>query len=64
MIGGLAVAFTDACPKCGGETTFGYGLMGGGMGAYVVCLTDDCDFFEKEQDPPEEDETAGKDGDR
>lgn len=33
------------CPQCGGELTFGFGLAGGGCGAYVLCL--DCDFFEK-----------------
>ena len=37
------------CPKCGGEITFGFGLAGGGYGPYWLCLTDDCDFFEKTQ---------------
>lgn len=44
--------FDDACPKCGGETTFGFGLAGGGMpdeegqtvpGVYFMCL--DCDWM-------------------
>jgi hypothetical protein len=47
---------TDKCPKCGSETTFGYGLAGGGMGVYWLCLNDDCDYFHKEQDPPEDDD--------
>ena len=38
----------DGCPKCGGQLTFGYGLAGGGIGSYWMCL--DCDFFEKKQD--------------
>lgn len=29
------------CPVCGGETTFGYGFAGGGLGPYTFCL--DCD---------------------
>jgi hypothetical protein len=33
----------DACPKCSGGMYVGYGLAGGGMGAYAICLTDDCD---------------------
>lgn len=40
----------DPCPKCGAKLDFGYGLMGGGVGGYVFCSTDDCDFFVKEQD--------------
>ena len=39
-----------ACPKCGGANIgFGYGLAGGGMGAYEYC--EDCDWFEKHLDP-------------
>lgn len=37
------------CPKCGGELVFGFGLAGGGYGAYVACDTDDCDFFAKKE---------------
>jgi hypothetical protein len=42
----------DRCPKCGGETTFGFGLAGGGVkdddgqtvpGAYFMCL--ECDWM-------------------
>ncbi len=40
----------DKCPLCGGETSFGYGLAGGGMGAYFFCLSDACDWFFKRQD--------------
>lgn len=29
------------CPACGGETSFGYGFAGGGLGGYTFCL--DCD---------------------
>jgi len=29
----------------------GYGLAGGGMGPYFYCETDNCDGFEKFQDP-------------
>ena len=36
------------CPKCKAETIYGYGLMGGGIGSYVVC--NNCDFFAKQQD--------------
>lgn len=35
------------CPKCGGELDIGYGLAGGGVGPYVYCSRDECDFFEK-----------------
>ncbi len=40
----------EKCPKCGADLISGYGLMGGGIGLYVVCDTDGCDFFEKQQD--------------
>jgi len=48
----LKIDSPDTCPKCNGETTFGYGLAGGGTldehgdvvpGAYVMCL--DCDWM-------------------
>lgn len=38
------------CPKCGGKVSRGYGLAFGGMGEYVYCDSDACDFFDKEQD--------------
>lgn len=41
----------DNCPKCGAENEHGYGLMGGGMGEYVFCSVEWCDFFQKVQDP-------------
>ena len=46
-----AETLPDECPKCGARTEMGYGLMGGGMGVYVFCETDGCDFFAKRQDP-------------
>lgn len=39
----------DFCPTCGAATEFGYGLAGGGMGVYVYCPTDGCDYFAKHQ---------------
>ena len=44
----------DRCPKCGGETTFSYGLAGGGVedeegntvpGVYFLCLEEGCDWM-------------------
>lgn len=29
----------DLCPKCGTETQMGFGLAGGGYGAYRFCPT-------------------------
>lgn len=40
----------DSCPECGSKTTFGYGLMGGGMGAYQLCENDGCDWFIKDRE--------------
>lgn len=45
--------FDEACPLCGGDIYYGFGLMGGGYGAYEFCLNDDCGFFDKEEDPME-----------
>lgn len=48
-----AESLPDICPKCGSETMFGYGLAGGGMGAYVMCDGPEestCDFFAKKYD--------------
>lgn len=41
------------CPECGGKITQGYGLMGGSIGAYEVCLNRRCPdpHFEKWPDP-------------
>lgn len=47
----------ETCPQCGGPVVHGYGLMGGGMGHYVVCENDACGWMWKEQDrdlPPKE----------
>jgi len=42
------------CPKCGTHVTSGYGLMGGGIGAYQFCCDDNCDYFSKTQDENED----------
>ena len=43
------------CPKCGARTSMGYGMMGGGLGTYVMCLGDDnCGWFYKEVKPDDE----------
>lgn len=44
----------DSCPKCGATTISGYGLAGGGIGAYSMCSRDGCDWMGKVQD-----ETSG-----
>jgi hypothetical protein len=39
------------CPKCKRMTLMmNFGLAGGGMGTYWFCDTEDCDYFEKQQD--------------
>ena len=38
------------CPKCNSELEMGYGLAGGGIGPYVYCSNEQCDYFEKFQD--------------
>ena len=38
------------CPKCGSPLHQGYGLAGGGMGAYEMCEAEGCGHFEKWQD--------------
>jgi len=39
------------CPKCGGEVGRGFGLMGGGYGSYVYCVSDnECDWMFKQQE--------------
>ena len=43
------------CPKkCGGGIEYGYGLAGGGMGVYQYCSNEECDYWHKTQDPPED----------
>jgi hypothetical protein len=44
------VSLPTTCPKCQSPTRSGYGLAGGGMGEYVMCSNDDCNFFEKEME--------------
>jgi hypothetical protein len=41
------------CPKCGRWKMPGYGLMGGGIVAYVCCSGDACDWMVKKQDEDE-----------
>ncbi len=45
-----AASLPEACPTCGKPTEYGYGLMGGGLGPYVLCSGDECDFFAKQQE--------------
>ena len=45
-----AESLPDECPWCSNPTESGYGLMGGGCGAYVFCTDEACDFFAKQQD--------------
>jgi hypothetical protein len=43
----------ETCPKCGSGTIAGYGLMGGGIGGYVMCdgeKSPTCEWFYKRQD--------------
>jgi hypothetical protein len=49
----MTIEDADRCPKCGGETTFGFGLAGGGQkdeegqtvpGVYFMCLGENCDW--------------------
>lgn len=52
---GLSV---ERCPKCGSGTIAGFGLMGGGVGPYVICDGErddatvgmECGWFYKEQE--------------
>ena len=37
----------NECPKCGTQTGHGYGLAGGGIGPYVYCMGNNCDYFAK-----------------
>ena len=44
----------NKCPDCNGELYMGYGLMGGGMGVYWMCIEgDDCKYFFKRPDDEE-----------
>jgi hypothetical protein len=42
------------CPKCWGAVIMGFGLMGGGFGPYVYCMTSYCTWMMKEQMPEDE----------
>ncbi len=44
----------ECCPKCGSELISGYGLMGGGVGAYAFCESESCDYFVKMLDTEQE----------
>lgn len=47
------MARADQCPECGGRTLqHGYGLMGGGMGAYVFCTRKGCRFLHVDKECP------------
>lgn len=35
------------CPKCGSSLIQGFGLAGGGYGAYEFCEAEGCDHFQK-----------------
>ena len=50
----ITVTSSEICPKCGSKTDFGFGLAGGGYGAYVACESDACDFFAKRQSKEDE----------
>lgn len=43
----------DVCPKCGTKTEGGYGLAYGGMGVYVFCPAEGCDYHAKQQEADE-----------
>jgi hypothetical protein len=44
----------DKCPHCGTELEVGFGLAGGGYGAYTYCPAEDCGkYFDKTQEPDE-----------
>jgi hypothetical protein len=46
------------CPSCGTRLTIGYGMTGGGIGPYEVCMNRRCTnpYFMKHQDPEMEEE--------
>lgn len=45
-----AEQWPEKCPDCGGPLELGYGAMGGGMGPYVFCLADNCQWWLKRQE--------------
>jgi hypothetical protein len=44
----------NPCPKCGSELEMGFGLAGGGYGAYEYCTNEKCDQFTKWQEHDDE----------
>lgn len=40
----------NPCPKCGSELEMGFGLAGGGYGAYEYCTNEKCNQFTKWQE--------------
>jgi hypothetical protein len=51
---GPRVVEATKCPKCWGAVIMGFGLMGGGFGPYVYCMTSYCTWMMKEQMPEDE----------
>lgn len=45
-------ATDNICPKCGADLEIGYGMAGGGMGAYEYCPVSGT-IVTKDQDPDE-----------
>jgi hypothetical protein len=45
---------TNECPHCGTELEVGFGLAGGGYGAYTYCPSEQCGkYFDKTQEHDE-----------
>jgi uncharacterized protein (UPF0212 family) len=41
----------NQCPHCGSELDVGFGMAGGGYGAYTYCPAEDCGkYFDKTQE--------------
>lgn len=45
-----------SCPRCKTPTVQGYGLCGGGFGAYEYCKAGDCGYFHKYEEMPEDED--------
>lgn len=50
----------NPCPKCGSELEMGFGLAGGGYGAYEYCTNEKCNQFTKWQEHDESDTSFTK----